>query len=244
MGYKVMVSRMVEYAELTKEERIYLAGTTKERELQQLLSKDELPEVRAALVSNPDISEIFIYENLINDSSEEVKSALKTLYSKKPLSSCHWAVYHFSMILFGKLPTFDKIEQRQALTSFIYLSLIKGGVWIEDIGFYRGGSYYPESCTLDYYMRVTSNIYMVLPNRIEELKYGFVEEAERKMDKLWQDINKEKPSDITLEKWVSTIANIHSRLHSINSGFSENTDEFEDLACRFVLGHLNTAFVF
>ena len=233
MGYKVMVSRMVEYAELTKDERIYLAGTTKERELQQLLSKDELPEVRAALVSNPDISEIFIYENLINDSSEEVKNALKTLYSKKPLSSCHWAVYHFSKKLFGKLPSFDKVEHRQALIAFIYISLTKGNVGLEDINFYRVKKYYPYSLGLEYYMWETSNVYMILPQRIDSLEYRFYEETQQKMDELWQNINKEKPNDVTLEEWISVIASFHYRLHYINSDFSVNGDSYKQLGYKF-----------
>ena len=234
MGYKVKVTRMVEYDELTKDERIKLALSTKGKKLQYILSQDENPEVRAALLRNRNISEDFIYERLINDSSEEVKSALKTLYKDKSLREIHWVVYHFAMILFGKLPQFDNIEQRRSLMAFIYLSWMKADIHIEDIFFGRGDSYYPYSMDLDYFMRVTSNVYMVLPEKIKTLEYEFGKTAQQQMDDLWQTINKEKPSGIELEKWISSIGRVHLILQSNISSSFRNGDKLEQLAYKFV----------
>lgn len=239
MGYKVKVTRMVEYDELTKDERIHFASTTEDKELLYLLSRDQLPEVRAKLVHNTNVSEFFIYERLINDPSEEVKSALRARYKNLYLWSNHWIISHFSMILFGKLSTFDKIEHRQALAALIYLSLITGEVGLgPDNGeFFRGGEYYPYSIHLELAMMVTSNVYRILPYKIEELKYGFSDEAQQKMDDLWKNINKEKPHDISLEKWVSIIATIHFAIHSMNSSCFKNGDKYEQLAYEFVIRH-------
>ena len=71
---------------------------------------------------------------------------------------------------------------------------------------------------------------MILPHRIEELKYGFNETAQQKMDDLWKNINKDKPHDISLEKWVSIIATVHFDIHFNNSSSFKNGDKYEQLA--------------
>lgn len=225
MGIEVEITKKVNLKDLPIEERITLAKTTNSEEVQKELAKDEVTEVKVALLSSLNLPEDAI-DILFADNDEKVKTALKEYFKNELQRDIYLYdlvnVYTFSKIVFDKpIKASEKYGEEQilALISFMAICNMYLGVnfdrsvqyFSEDNSMYsfsmqNDGTLY--SSMLEESIKRFAMMYDLVASEVStKLKTTFYMRTS-KFENLMGLLLLYKPENLNINRWIINVATV------------------------------------
>lgn len=195
----------------SEKERIKIAKTTFDVELQRTLARDLSNKVKIALMENPNFFEEIIFEILSEDCNEEIKEKVKEYYMHLIDSDSNIrSVYIFSKIIFGEIPKVYNEERRKTLMSFLYL-LTKKYSFNGYPSSYIENRFTPFSRKLDIAINKLTKIYKMIPDIVEE-KVVFT--IESYVAEFKNTLFNSAPENLAVDEWISLLGEIYFKYFS------------------------------